>query len=188
MRRYRFNGPRKPLTRKGKINICIVFILIGMIFLTVGGFFLGLLFREKAVCSFETKGEVVELVERNKTNNKGRERKSYAAVYSYEFEGKTYKYQSSVYSLPAQFSVGEKVTVMVNPDDPNEIYVPESNVEWILGWIIAGVGILITSVFIFLLIKTLREGRAPLTVEDELSQYQQEEQYYSDPDDQFKWQ
>ena len=184
MRRYTYK-PRKPITKRGKTIICVFFIVFGLIFFGVGATFLGSLFRDRSVCSFETEGVVVELVQKV-TTNKGHKRLSYAPVFSYEFEGVSYKYKSSVYSQLDRFKIGQRVTVMVNPDEPTEVYIPESNIEWILGWIIAGVGGLLISVFVFLLIKTRREGRTPLTIEDELSQYQREEQYYSDPDGYFK--
>lgn len=175
----------KNFAPRGLKIVFITVAVIGFIFAAVGGIGLTVLFGEKGRCTFETEGVVAELVKKVSTSNKGRERISYAPVYSYEFDGKIYNYQSKIGSSPPPFSVGQRVKIMVNPDNPSEIYVPESNIEWILAWVFAGLGLLFIALSVVLIVLLRKKARGPLTIEDEIREYESGK-YRNDPDDLFR--
>ena len=149
------------------------FLVFGLIFAAIGGALLAGRFGEKSRCTFETKGVVTDIV-RIESESADNRSITYAPVFTYVYEGEEYTYQSSTSSSSPSFRKGETVTVMVNPADPIEVYIPDDNASWVLLWVFAGVGAAVAlcalAAIVVILIKS-RRARSPLTLEDELKQY-----------------
>ncbi|MDE6727633.1 MAG: DUF3592 domain-containing protein [Oscillospiraceae bacterium] len=112
------------------------------------GTVLSIAFGDNGKCTEEATAVVVEMVE-HKPQGHNMRRITYAPVFEYEFGGKQYTYTSSTSSYPPQFSVGEQVTIKVNPNNPNEIYYKPSAaivmitiVFRIIGGFVAVVGVI----------------------------------------------
>lgn len=80
---------------------------------------------------------------------KGRYKKEkiykYAPVYTYVYNGQVYSCESDNSTRPAKYDVGDKALIMVNPDNPVEIYEPDFTnvrVKAVIFVIVGGVGIL----------------------------------------------
>ncbi len=126
-------------TTKALLIVGLIFAVLGIVFSVIGGAVLYSSKQSEKNCTFETKGTVVELVEKRSRNKHGTST-TYAPVFEYEYNGKVYKYESKLATSPKPFEVGDKVTVMVDPDDPKEIYVPEYKTVRIFSYVFLGVG------------------------------------------------
>lgn len=176
------------MSRKGKIALCVFTLIFGLIFAAVGGVVIGGYIGEKNRCTFETKGQVVELKAYTTASGKSRHRTTYHPIYAYEYNGQSYTHTDRVGSNPPSYSVGEEVRIMVNPDDPTEIYLPDSKAGWFVGGAFAAIGFAVMLVSFIILIRILRRPENYMTVEDELKEYslERERTVYPDPDDFFK--
>lgn len=98
------------------IGVGVLFFLFGTI--------LSIMFGKNSSCTEEVTAVVVEMVEHKPRGSAGtmKRRSTYSPVFEYELGGKQYSYASKVSSYPPEFSEGERVTIWVNPNDPNEIY------------------------------------------------------------------
>lgn len=47
---------------------------------------------------------------------------TYAAVFEYEFRGQIYRHKSSISTNPPRYQVGQRVELMIDPDDPGTVY------------------------------------------------------------------
>lgn len=63
-----------------------------------------------------------------------------APVIVYEWRGKEYRYESTLYSNPPDYMQDERVPVFVNRDDPNEILIDRFTDRWLAIAVIAGLG------------------------------------------------
>lgn len=185
MSRYRSS---KPMTRRGKIALCVFTLIFGLILATVGCVVIGGYIGEKNRCTFETQGVVVELKAYTTSSRKSSHRTSYHPVYSYEYNGQTYTHTDQAGSNPPAFTAGQRLTIMVNPDDPTEIYVPDSKAGWFVGGAFAAIGLVVMLVSFIILIRILKRPDKYMTIEDELKEYSREREQtrYPDPDDYFK--
>ncbi|MBR4628238.1 MAG: DUF3592 domain-containing protein [Ruminococcus sp.] len=120
-------------------------ILFGAIFAAVG-MILGVVRknREKR-CTYKLTATVCENVRSRDSDSK-----AVYPVYSYTYKGQQYRIRSSSGSYPPQFSVGEKVEMYIDPDDPKVFFVPDdkttrtvSLVFTILGFVFAALGLFI---------------------------------------------
>lgn len=101
----------------GMIAAGIAFFLFGTIMLSAYG--------SRIKCTEQVSAVVVKNLEVNKLRggNKGKVHgTTYAPIFEYEYDGKEYSYISKISSNPAEYSAGERVTIRVNPNDPDEIY------------------------------------------------------------------
>lgn len=121
---------------------------VGILFFVIGTV-LSIAFGDNGKCTEEATAVVVEMVEHKPKGSSMKRRSTYAPVFEYEFGGKQYTYTSSTSSYPPQFSVGEQVTIKVNPNNPNEIYYKPSAaivmitiVFRIIGGLVAVVGVI----------------------------------------------
>ncbi len=173
-----------------RIFLAVFLILFGLGFGAGGTVVLVGQFGSKARCTVEVQSVVSEMKE-HVSHDKGHSSYTYSPVFFYEYNGQKYKRQSSVASDPPEYSEGQQVTLKINPDDPTEIYVPDENTGWVLGFVFAGAGAAIFIGGAAVLIYTIHQGRKarqqsrPMTVEDELQQYQNSDSY-TNYDDIFK--
>ena len=120
----------------------IVFLSIGIITLSIDG--------DNKLCTESVTATVTENIQSDSARNRHRSnidkhKYIYTPVYSYAYDGKEYSVESSNSTRPAKYDVGDRVVIMVNPDNPSEIYEPEFK-EISLGSIIC----IISGVCIFL--------------------------------------
>lgn len=47
---------------------------------------------------------------------------TYAPVFEYEFRGQTYRHKSSISTNPPRFEIGQRVELMIDPNDPATAY------------------------------------------------------------------
>ena len=105
--------------------ISILFLLVfGAAFLGVGIFLMREQKHLKEVCITEVQSTVIENKKRTVKRKKHKTSIKYTPVFEYDYNGKTYTFQSSISTNPPRFDEGEKVQIFLNPDDPHEVYVP----------------------------------------------------------------
>ena len=80
---------------------------------------------------------------------KGRYKKEkiykYAPVYTYVYNGQEYTVESEHSTRPAKYYVGDTAVIMVNPENPAEIYEPEFiniRVKAVIFVVVGGIGII----------------------------------------------
>lgn len=136
------------MAHKIPLYVCLIPIGVGILFFVIGTV-LSIASGDNGKCTEEATAVVVELVEHKPQGHNMKRRSTYAPVFEYEFCGKQYSHTSTVSTYPPQFSVGEQVTIKVNPNDPNEIYYEPSTaivmitiVFRIVGGFIAVVGVI----------------------------------------------
>lgn len=131
-----------PLSPSGRKWLFMGFFIFGMIFVIIGAIAVGKVMGSKLRCTEPVKGRVCDLIMTRSRSRKQGTKISYTPVFEYEYEGVTYKYTSPLSSSPAPFKPNQQVRIMVNPDDPEEIYVPDYRAGWIFGFVFAGVGLI----------------------------------------------
>lgn len=119
--------------------------------------------EQKAQCTVEIEAVVEEnaTVYIKKKSSKPKTRISYAPVYSYEYNGKPYSIKSNNSSKPPRYDVGEKVEIMINPDNPSQIYEP-GVVNMIFPIILTAggaVGIIVIITAIIIIFKKIKKAK-----------------------------
>ena len=103
---------------------------------------------KKRTCKVQVEAEVVDFKETTLADN---QTPAFASVYQYEYEGKLYVKESKKYSSRDIPTVGDKCTLMINPKNPEDVYVPMTKaskmVMYMLGFgmFIAGCGMLMVT-------------------------------------------
>ena len=103
------------------IFFTIVFLSIGLITLSIGG--------DDELCTESVTATVTENIKSEHIDryNNGKLKRTtytYAPVYSYVYNGREYSVESSNSTKPAKYNVGDTAVIMVNPENPAEIYEP----------------------------------------------------------------
>jgi hypothetical protein len=101
-------------------------------------------------------GTVVSLREVDETDNTG---VTYAPVISYAVQGHTYTYESSNSSDPPAYDVGEKVALLYQPDDPEEVRVNSWFDLWFLPAMLGGAGVVVAIVSLVMMVGAIRRRR-----------------------------
>lgn len=121
-----------------------LFTLVGLIAAAVGIYLLAGRISDKKRCTESVPAVVIDLEKR--VSRGSRKSVTYAPVFEYEYAGKTYQYVSPISSKPADYERGERVTMMIDPNDPNVAYVNDKTVTMFIviclafGVIFAAVG------------------------------------------------
>ncbi len=103
------------------IFFTIVFLSIGIITFSIGG--------DDEICTESVTATVTDNIQSehiDRYNNRKLKRTTYtyAPVYTYTYNGIEYSVESSNSTRPAKYSVGDEAVIMVNPENPAEIYEP----------------------------------------------------------------
>ena len=92
----------------------------------------------ESVCTSSTTGTIIE----NQKHSRGRSGIKYTGTVSFTANGMSYTVRTS--ESRHYFTIGEKIMVRYDPDDPSEAYCPDYyNDYWVL--IVAGVIIMVVS-------------------------------------------
>lgn len=113
--------------------VAVVFSLIGLVFLMIGVGFVCSSYSLLSVAQ-RTEGTVIRLV------GNGR-RGSVAPVVEFFLEGNRREFQSWLSTSPPQFGVGEKVTVLYDPNDPQRASIESFVTLWLFSTIFGGIGV-----------------------------------------------
>ncbi len=136
-------------------------LLIGAAIAVFGILILSDLATLKKLCTVETKGVVSELRKETRALSHG-ESTTYCPTFTYEYDGKEYTYSSRIGSSSPEFSEGEELVIMVDPNKPDRIYVPKESSGWGLGIALTVIGCCLFAVGAVGLIFILRARRRRL--------------------------
>ena len=127
-------GPPRSKRQKVPLLAGLIFAVIGLVFAAVG-IGVGIKNWSFASSAREAEGTVIRLVA---TSNRG----TVAPVVRYEVDGISFEFQSGVASSPPVHAVGEKVTVLYQPDQPHQGNIKSFMDQWFLPFIFGGLGTL----------------------------------------------
>lgn len=154
---YDKNG--KPISPRSARNIITV---LSVVFFVIAMFLLVLMFiivhsmrMSYARCSADVQGVVVDNVfEHNDDDG------TYYPVFKYEYHGKSFEQKSTSGRYPAQYRIGDRVIVHVNPDDPGEYYVDKDDGIVIMALsVLSGAFLVLGVMFVIVSVKSKRNER-----------------------------
>lgn len=153
------------LSRLADQFIIGVALLVGTVFLLVG---VGFACSSISVVSVakQTEGKVI----RNVVGWEG----GAAAVVEFFLDGQRHEIQSSRYTSPPQFKIGDKVSVLYDPNDPRRCRINSFVDLWLFPTIFGGIGLLVVTLSgTALVVKRVRRQRRPssATAENETLNY-----------------
>ena len=136
-----------------------IFLLFAVIFGSVG-ILVGSSQKKKRACCTQTVDAVVtENVRASsgvRTSNH-RHHRTYAPVFEYEFEGRQFRVKSMYSSYPPRFSEGEHTKLMIDPDDPEKIYM-SGGAASIITIVFTALGVLFLLIALLILVLTIKSA------------------------------
>ncbi|MCB0489208.1 MAG: DUF3592 domain-containing protein [Cyclobacteriaceae bacterium] len=120
--------------------------LVGGLFMTLGSIMLLIVlyiiysnnqFVKRAI---PVMGEVVNYDSYESSNDDGGTTTMFTPTYAYSFNGREYKYKSTTSSSAQDYSIGDKVEILVDPDDPNSILINDFWERWLLVLVLGFLG------------------------------------------------
>lgn len=131
----------------------VVFGIIAAVF-SIGGVNLFLYdCNLRKSCSARVEAVVVE----NVRHGGSRSRNSVAPVFEYEFNGTAFRIESNVATYPPRLKVGERVNLLVNPENPGTVVEEGSVLLRLVSTVMVAVGALFLGTIVFVF---AREKRA----------------------------
>ncbi|GDY10914.1 MAG: DUF3592 domain-containing protein [Planctomycetota bacterium] len=116
----------------GSKIVAVVFLMIGSIFSLIGGGFAWSSYSVVSV-SQRAEGSVIRQVGDGRTG-------SVAPVVEFFVEGTRHEFQSWLFTSPPQFDVGDKVSVLYDPRDPQRCRIESFVTLWLFPTIFGGIG------------------------------------------------
>ena len=119
-------------------------IFIGLIFV---GFGLLFYYRNNTLiknCTTEIMATVVNMREESETDNDGRTSYIYYPIIEYNVENEIIKTSMSSGSNSPAYSVGDRITILYNPNNPKEFIVKGDKSSELFVYIFLGIGAFIT--------------------------------------------
>lgn len=110
------------------VGVSIIFWVISVIFLVVAKNSANSLGEKKKKCVSETTATVIDIKEEQMRTSDGYSYTWYP-VYEYTIDGEKMTRKSNIGNGKNHFEKGQQVTLYYNPDNSEEIYVPEENAE-----------------------------------------------------------
>jgi len=98
-------------------------------------------FSQKAI---PVTGEVISYDSHESSDDDGGSTTMYTPTYGYSYNGKNYTYTSSTSSSSPDYDIGEKVEVLVDPDNPEEVLVNAFWERWLIVVILGFMGSMFT--------------------------------------------
>ena len=122
---------------KAEIAFFGIFFLVGTVFTLIGISILVSTMRNEKLCIVEAPATVIRM-EQHRSKSSKTTKTVYSPVLEYTYHGVTYTYVSNVATNPPKYHAGQKVTIMLNPDDPQMLYISGDNSSyWLCGIFIA---------------------------------------------------
>lgn len=150
--------------KRGQLIGLSLFALCGFIAAAVGIVLISARISDKKRCTEPVPAVVIDL--RSKYSGKaGHRHITYAPVFKYEYGGKTYTYVSRVSSRPAAYSRGDTTTLMIDPDDPNVVFVPNDKPERLIIIVCLAFGVIFATFGGIGIVKTISGTRKKETIE-----------------------
>lgn len=172
----------KAKKREGNIYSMIVFLIIALVFYVTAVIIWVRDTHMKRVCTDEVTGTVNSIYSRYETVSAGKHRTKQEVRYyikvNYVYGGKRYLISPGFNVGKDSFKKGDKLTVMINPDDPDEVYIKEHGFHTgfeVIYFLIAGLAFTIVSVWV-----RPRRKRKDGTSDDWIGQQMTSEQDASD--------
>lgn len=116
--------------------VAVTFLLIGSVFLVIGAGFGWFSWSLLSVAQ-RAEGTVVRLVSNQALDY---DHSSVAPVVEFHIEGERHEFRSWLSTSPPQFDVGEKVTVLYDPRDPQHARIESFVTLWLFPVIFGGIG------------------------------------------------
>lgn len=113
------------------IILTIWMFFFGVVFLGVAIWFNRMVNKKKAVCTKPMKALVTSIERVDNVSSDGIRTTSWYPVYKYVIGDLVYEKRSFMGSPSQDFTVGEMVTIYINPNNPNEFYCPKERVSTI---------------------------------------------------------
>jgi hypothetical protein len=141
----------------------IGYVLMGLFFMLISFILIGwgiYSYKDKTenfATYKKTEGTVIRLREVPETENTGI---TYAPVIKYkDASGKEYTYESKHSSDPPDFNVGEKVQLIYDPADPEEVYVDSFREKWVLTIVLFLCGLIVFPISIWMIFTGFRRNK-----------------------------
>lgn len=135
----------------------VIFVIISAVTIFMGTWLTINLKEHRQRCTESVMAEIVENItvrSRTKTKHGHRTVTTYRPVFSFDYDGKNYRVESSSSHNPALFDIGEHTEIKINPSDPDEIYVPADKFSDYSGIIFVAVGVIFLTVGILVITKS----------------------------------
>lgn len=130
--------------------VAITFALIGSMFLVIGVGFSWSSYSLLTVAK-RSEGTVIKLVQNGQQARHGN-RAGVAPVVEFFLEGNRHEFQSWLSTSPPQFDVGDKVTVLYDPNDPRRAGIESFVTLWLFPTIFGGIGVVMLVVATVILV------------------------------------
>lgn len=120
--------------------------LVGGLFMTLGSIMLMIVlyiiysnnqFVKRAI---PVMGEIVNYDSYESSNDDGGTTTMFTPTFAYSFHGREYKYKSTTSSSAQDYKIGDKVEILVDPDDPNSVLVNDFWERWLLVLVLGFLG------------------------------------------------
>lgn len=159
---YRTNNPKVVGT---------FFIVFSVIFIIIGICAACAPKMKSKKCTETVMAEVIDLlpVKSSSKSGRGHNRTSitYRPVFSYTYNGKDYRAESSTSSDPPAFQVGETVKLKIDPNNPKNFYAPSDKTYGLLGIIFSAMGGIFLLIGILLVALAVKADKKERVLNDE---------------------
>ena len=116
-------------------------LLIGVLFLSFGVIIMLMESGKRKNCTYGLVATVVDNVVCRDSNRIDNFRRTYAPVFWFEYNGRTYQVRSNVSTNVPRYKLGQQVSLKINPDDPYQVRELDNNLGVIVGASMLGVGV-----------------------------------------------
>lgn len=144
---------KEPGTQKHPM-LFLIPVAVGLFFIAFGLYLIRSDKEKEARCTEQVTGIVAEMQERY-----GNSGTLYAPVFEYSFDGMDFRQESGIATSPPEFSAGEEVIIMVNPDAPDDYFVAGHKASSTMAMAFIIIGIVIGGFFLFFIVHMLLAKR-----------------------------
>ena len=145
------------------ILLCSIFIILGVVFIVMGINAKNRNEELKIICTEEIQGIVDSFHESGYYGEDEDgdivDERLYYPIFQYEVNNETYTKQSPTGKGEKRFRLGEEITIMYNPENPDDYYVPADTYAAKAGGTTMGFGIFMIAVIPFLLVISFIRNR-----------------------------